>query len=93
VSFSKPPINRGTIWSTSPSVVIRAPEIIAAKEDMNEDGITDFDDFAIFALLYEKTYTNSNDKVENISISWGDFNSDGSVDFDDFAVFALSYGK
>lgn len=63
------------------------------KEDMNADGKIDFDDFAIFALLYKKTYTNSDEKIENIPISFGDFDSDGDVDFDDFAIFALSYGK
>lgn len=67
--------------------------IMGTKGDMNGDGKINFDDFVAFALLYKKTYTNSDKKVEDIPISWGDFDSDGDVDFDDFAIFALSYGK
>ncbi len=67
--------------------------VMGRKGDMDGNGKIDFDDFAAFALLYTKTYTDDTKKIENIPISWGDFDSDGDVDFDDFAAFALSYGK
>ena len=67
--------------------------VMGRKGDMDGNGKVDFDDFAGFALLYGKTYTDDNLKIGNIPVSWGDFDSDSDVDFDDFATFALIYGK
>ncbi|GAI22059.1 unnamed protein product, partial [marine sediment metagenome] len=81
----------GSSLTTPETTQETTSEVTTVKGDMNGDGSINFDDFAVFALLYKKTYTNSDEKVENIPISWGDFDSDGDVDFDDFAIFALSY--
>lgn len=83
----------GGVGGGGSTYIAPSTNTIVGKKDMNEDGRVDFNDFATFALIYKKTYANSDEKFENIPISWGDFNSDGRVDFDDFAIFALSYGK
>jgi len=69
------------------------PETITSKKDITGDDKVDFDDFAIFALLYGKSYSSDSENVQGNYIIWGDYDDDGDVDFSDFAEFALHYGK